>query len=172
MQKKMPIQFIREPRFSEYFLAYLENLELRALACGSNLTEICREIGISRSTPDRWRRKVPKTIAILDKMEDFLERTHGPKIKKMPCQLYRHFSGDGTLLYVGISLNAVLRQYAHKTGRAPWFTQIAKIEIETFSSKYAAMEAERKAIKNEKPLYNVLHNLGGERLESGELTNA
>lgn len=168
----MPLQFVREPRFSEYFLVYLENLELRALACGSNLTEICREIGISRSTPDRWRRKVPKTIAILDAMDDYMEKIHGPKIKKMPCQLYRHFAADGTLLYVGVSLNALLRQHAHKTGRSPWFEQIAKIEIQNLPTKKAALEAERKAIKDEKPLYNVLHNLGGERLERGELTNA
>lgn len=168
----MALQFVREPRFSEYFLAYLENLELRALACGSNLTEICRELGISRSTPDRWRRKIPKTIAILDAMDEYMEKTHGPKLKAMPCQLYRHFSKDGTLLYVGISLNALLRQHAHKTGRSPWYQQIAKIEIENFSSKKAALEAEKKAIKNDKPLYNVIHNIDSERLARGELTNA
>jgi len=55
--------------FSKVFNDRLDDIERRALTVGSNLTEICRDIGISRSTPDRWRRETPRTIEILEEME-------------------------------------------------------------------------------------------------------
>jgi transposase-like protein len=55
--------------FSRAFAAKIDEIELRALRAGTNLTAVCRAIKISRSTPDRWRRKLPRTIKLLDKME-------------------------------------------------------------------------------------------------------
>jgi hypothetical protein len=58
--------------FSKGFLENLNDLERRALQAGTNLTAASKKIGISRSTPDRWRRKVPKTLKILDQLEAFI----------------------------------------------------------------------------------------------------
>lgn len=71
-----------------------------------------------------------------------------------PTQLYRHYSADGRLLYVGISLSAVRRLGAHAQ-HASWFGQIARVEVETHPSRRAALVAEVAAIKAENPLHNV-----------------
>lgn len=55
--------------FAKVFADELDDIERRALQAGTNLTAICKEIGISRSTPDRWRRRSPKTIRLVDKMK-------------------------------------------------------------------------------------------------------
>ena len=54
--------------------------------------------------------------------------------------LYRYFSADGALLYIGIS-------------NAP-FTRIGRIEVEWFSTKSKASDAERRAIASESPAWN------------------
>lgn len=71
--------------------------------------------------------------------------------------LYRHFAGDGTLLYVGISLSWPARTKAH-AGGSRWFDQVAKVEIEWFDTREAAIESEREAIKHERPRFNIIHN--------------
>jgi predicted GIY-YIG superfamily endonuclease len=64
--------------------------------------------------------------------------------------LYRHYDASGCLLYVGISIDPLKRQYQHfKT--ANWRALIQKITIETFASREAACEAEATAIRDEKP---------------------
>jgi len=71
--------------------------------------------------------------------------------------LYRHFDKAGTLLYVGISTSAAARLVGHKHGSG-WFDDLATITIEHYDSREEALEAEKKAIINEKPLYNRDHN--------------
>lgn len=71
-------------------------------------------------------------------------------------QLYRHFDETGQLLYVGQSLHAIARLAAHRKSR--WFSQIARVDVETFPSKSVAEIAEREAIEKEKPLYNIVGN--------------
>ena len=68
--------------------------------------------------------------------------------------LYRHFDANGELLYVGISANPVQRQLGHRTN-APWFPQIAKIEISQYPNKEVAEAAEKKAIMGEQPKFNI-----------------
>ena len=70
--------------------------------------------------------------------------------------LYRHFSADGELLYVGVSLNTVARLVAHQH-RSEWFDKIASITIEKFESRDAAEAAETAAIKAEAPKFNRRH---------------
>jgi hypothetical protein len=76
-----------------------------------------------------------------------------------PTSLYRHFAADGSLLYVGISLSWPARTKAHANS-ARWFDQVARVEIEQFPTRAAALEAERAAIKLERPKFNVIHNCG------------
>lgn len=75
----------------------------------------------------------------------------------MSTSLYRHFSEEGVLLYVGISLSWPARTKQHAHG-SRWFDQVAKVEIERFPTREAALDAERKAIKAEKPKFNIIHN--------------
>jgi excinuclease UvrABC nuclease subunit len=70
--------------------------------------------------------------------------------------LYRHYDSSGVLLYVGISLNAVLRLGQHRKG-SEWFELITTITIEHFRSRRQAVKAERKAIRKERPKFNGLH---------------
>jgi predicted GIY-YIG superfamily endonuclease len=71
--------------------------------------------------------------------------------------LYRHFAADGSLLYVGISLSWPARTKTHARG-STWFEQVAKVEIEHFPTRADALNAEREAIKRERPKFNVVHN--------------
>lgn len=70
-------------------------------------------------------------------------------------QLYRHYDADGELLYVGISLSAVSRLSKHR--KSPWFQDIATITVENHDSRLDAEQAERTAIKIERPKHNVVH---------------
>lgn len=72
----------------------------------------------------------------------------------MNTQLYRHFDSENKLLYVGISLSTFTRLSQHKD-HSEWFKKIARVSIEHFETREAAMSAERNAIKNEGPMFNI-----------------
>lgn len=55
--------------FGKVFHDRIDRIVGDAKAAGVNLTVVCKDAGISRATPDRWRRKLPKTIAIIERME-------------------------------------------------------------------------------------------------------
>lgn len=69
-------------------------------------------------------------------------------------ELYRHYNGEGLLLYVGISLSAINRFIQHKQ-ISGWANQVTKIEIEVFDTREDALKAETLAINNENPVYNI-----------------
>lgn len=69
-------------------------------------------------------------------------------------ELYRHYDSNGDLLYVGISLSAVARLAQHRC-EAHWFEYIARVDIEPFPTREAALEAEARAIAEESPKHNV-----------------
>jgi excinuclease UvrABC nuclease subunit len=68
--------------------------------------------------------------------------------------VYRHFSPDGELLYVGHSVDPLRRSSEHMNN---WFyrQEIATIKIEWYKTHEEAVEAELLAIKKEQPKYNV-----------------
>lgn len=68
--------------------------------------------------------------------------------------LYRVFTADDRLLYVGISMGPATRIKQHH-GEKPWWAEAHRIELEHFDSREAAAAAERQAIKSEKPLHNI-----------------
>ena len=72
--------------------------------------------------------------------------------------LYRYFDADGNLLYVGISLSALNRAIQHKT-TAGWWSQQRSMTRETYPTRQAAEDAERRAIITEKPAHNIMHNI-------------
>jgi hypothetical protein len=77
-------------------------------------------------------------------------------------ELYRHFDAKGRLLYVGISLNSLGRFKEHKV-TSSWRADIARIEIAYFPTKRDALRAERKAIREESPIWNKTHAIRREK---------
>jgi hypothetical protein len=68
--------------------------------------------------------------------------------------LYRFYRADGLLLYVGISKNPPERFTQHK-GDKPWWTEVHSIRLEHFDTRKEAAKAERRAITEEEPAYNI-----------------
>lgn len=77
----------------------------------------------------------------------------------MKTQLYRYFDAQDKLLYVGVSLSAVVRLRGRKS--VEWIEQVAKITIETFETRGLALAAERLAIQSESPAFNIHHQVKG-----------
>lgn len=73
-----------------------------------------------------------------------------------PASLYRHFDANGSLLYIGVSLSTMHRLSEHQD-HSHWFKQISRVEIEHYGSRALALQAERVAIKAEKPKHNIRH---------------
>lgn len=73
------------------------------------------------------------------------------------ASLYRFFNKDGDLLYVGISSKLGNRFHEHSKNQ-PWYEEIVGSTVAHYPTREAALDAERDAIKAERPLYNVVHN--------------
>lgn len=71
--------------------------------------------------------------------------------------LYRLWSADDQLLYVGISRSALGRLGQH-AGDKHWIHEVASVTIESYETRAAAASAEIRAIRTEEPKYNVAHN--------------
>ena len=69
--------------------------------------------------------------------------------------LYRYLDAGGQLLYVGVSFYPVARLRGHT---APWVDQVARIEIERFDTSRDALDAEKNAIRDERPVHNVSYS--------------
>lgn len=57
-----------ENTFAEEFYRRVEAIKARAKKADTNITHLCRVAGVSRTTPERWEKRVPKSIAIIDQM--------------------------------------------------------------------------------------------------------
>lgn len=75
-------------------------------------------------------------------------------IVSMSVALYRHFSKNGELLYVGVSRNPFERLADH-VRRGDWTSEIAAITLQWFDDADMALDAEKLAINVEKPRWNV-----------------
>lgn len=75
-----------------------------------------------------------------------------------PTTLYRLFSADNQLLYVGVAGNPG-RRFEQHAGEKPWWGEVAITELEHFATREEALAAERVAIRDEAPLYNVVHSI-------------
>lgn len=74
-----------------------------------------------------------------------------------PQALYRFFDQAGELLYVGISANPAGRWDQHRHDK-PWWSEVATVGIQEFPSRPAVEDAERVAIRSERPRYNLTHH--------------
>lgn len=72
-----------------------------------------------------------------------------------PQVFYRLYRADGVLLYVGLTMRPIAR-LQHHAGEKTWWQQVSTISLEHFPDRSDVEEAERLAIANEHPLYNVV----------------
>lgn len=72
--------------FVDAFKDALAGIEAGAKEAGSSVTEICRETGISRTTPDRWKENPPITIELVAKMQDAVNRKRKKAARKKAAQ--------------------------------------------------------------------------------------
>jgi predicted transcriptional regulator len=70
--------------------------------------------------------------------------------------VYRFFSADGWLLYVGMTVNTLVR-FAHHRASAPWWhlADQNRTAITWYDSRTEAASAEIAAIEAEKPEWNI-----------------
>ncbi|MEV1013848.1 GIY-YIG nuclease family protein [Micromonospora sp. NPDC049801] len=68
--------------------------------------------------------------------------------------LYRLYSADGNLIYVGISYTPHSRVLQHRANQ-PWGGEITRQSIEWYENRAAAEAAEASAIEHDSPTYNV-----------------
>lgn len=66
--------------------------------------------------------------------------------------LYRFYDGEMRLLYVGITIDPLLRWGKHR--RARWWKNVRHITLEHHATRKAAKAAETRAIRDERPLFN------------------
>jgi predicted GIY-YIG superfamily endonuclease len=71
-----------------------------------------------------------------------------------PTALYRLYNSKGKLLYVGITGNIKTRFATHAESK-PWWPEVSRRTVEWHLTRDSAAEAEVKAIKRERPLYNI-----------------
>lgn len=67
------------------------------------------------------------------------------------------FDQNGDLIYVGITCNPPARIKQHSKDKE-WFSEVTNITLESFRTRHELEEAEKQAIRTERPKYNVLHN--------------
>jgi hypothetical protein len=71
--------------------------------------------------------------------------------------VYRAWTADRELLYVGMSANPFLRLSNHAPTQ-PWWAEVTEVTLEHFDDLEAARQAEAAAIAIEGPKYNVRHS--------------
>jgi excinuclease UvrABC nuclease subunit len=68
--------------------------------------------------------------------------------------VYRAYDADGALLYVGLSMNLEGRLSKHR--RSAWWPKADEITVQWFENRESAQAAERAAIRDEDPIYNIV----------------
>jgi predicted GIY-YIG superfamily endonuclease len=77
-----------------------------------------------------------------------------PRAKSSPTDVYQLFDGDGTLMYVGVSLSLAQRMRQHRQGKR-WWPQVARIEVSHCATRQEALFMEFCLIQRLQPRYNV-----------------
>lgn len=114
---------------------------------GYFLAGICRVHGaVGDDIPHDW-------TAVVARVDSLMARPRSTG----PTKLYRYFSADGALLYVGVSLNAIVRLQRHS--HQEWIDEVARVEIETHPDRPTAFAAEAEAIRTGRPRHNKVLNL-------------
>jgi excinuclease UvrABC nuclease subunit len=75
--------------------------------------------------------------------------------------LYRFYDAEGSLLYVGITKFFEPRLKQHYKN-AEWFFETAYVRLEHYQTRQEVELAETRAIKTERPKYNIAKSLDKE----------
>lgn len=88
-----------------------------------------------------------------------------------PTAVYRFFSQDAALLYVGVTDSLGTRWRNHSKNK-PWWSQVADTRIVWYNTRAEALAEEERAIKEERPRYNIVHASHPRARSMSELTPA
>ena len=99
---------------------------------------------------------------MMPELADITITSRGEILEELPSYsgVYRFYSNEEALLYVGKSVDIKARIYSHfQEGRKPGrhqriMTQVARIEAQATAGEIGALLVENAAIKAETPLYN------------------
>lgn len=87
-------------------------------------------------------------------VDDVLPKEYDQSPKnEWACRLYRYYTEDGSLLYIGIATDVSQRDLAHWKNSA-WRYRAAYILVENYPSRRVAEVAEAQAIADENPTEN------------------
>lgn len=105
--------------------------------------------------------------------EDLLEQLGETGEQRFePNALYRFFSADDSLLYVGITKDLGTRLKSHNREKT-WFRMVAYIRVEHFDSREDVELAEYRAITEEHPAWNITYRVApGARIALPEIVAA
>lgn len=81
-----------------------------------------------------------------------MARYYSDMVNRRTC-VYRAYDADEQLLYVGISMSLDGRLTKHRS--SVWWPEVEEITVQWFDGREAAKAAERIAILDEKPAYNL-----------------
>lgn len=117
-------------------------------------------IRTSESIGERERRRwATKAMGVtMGQIAHYVEKKDRAPVSQGPTALYRHFDADDILLYVGITWDLNQRNYLHSFNSV-WYPFSARCEVEWLDNRSAAFEAERNAIHDEMPLFNISQSI-------------
>lgn len=78
--------------------------------------------------------------------------------------LYRFFDDQDRLLYIGITIDPGARWKTHSKEQ-PWWFEVTTVTLEKYQSRGSVLRAERAAIIDEHPRYNIVYNRGNQGAE-------
>lgn len=137
---------------------FLTRNEIKSLVQSNNKKSIAKWLEQNQyafaTNADGWPVVLISHLDFMQKSSAGISNDNGEKQRCGEATvLYRHFNGDGELLYVGISKSVMCRIFQHKDNSS-WFREIENITLEHFESRYLAENAEILAIRAEKPKHN------------------
>lgn len=74
--------------------------------------------------------------------------------------LYKLYDVGDRVLYIGITDRGPARLVEHYRNK-PWFGSVVRVEFERYETRQEVVMAEEKAIKQLRPVYNIVHNRNG-----------
>jgi hypothetical protein len=74
-----------------------------------------------------------------------------------PASLYRYFDRNGTLIYVGVTKRGIRRNLEHAFDKE-WWPHVHHQKVTHFDTYAQALAAEKAAIQEYRPPFNVQHN--------------
>lgn len=71
----------------------------------------------------------------------------------LPAAIYRLFDTDDVLLYVGVT-GSLRERLGNHSRTQRWWPEVARKAVEWYPTRTEAEDAEKRAIREERPLYN------------------